>query len=78
MQFLLSLLLMQNLIEWAVEDDSLASIRTAGASSRVMKALSKDEQSSYEVMNYTLALLALLGLTLLAVIPRRMAMQAHG
>jgi ABC-2 type transport system permease protein len=73
-----SLLLIQNLIEWAVEDDSLASIRTAGASSRVMKSLSKEEQSFYEIMNYFLALLFLLALTLLAVIPRRMAMQTHG
>ena len=73
-----SLLLLQNTIEWAVEDDSLASIRTAGAASRVMKSLSKDEQSSYEIMNYSLALIVLVGLTLLAVLPRRFAMQAHG
>jgi ABC-2 type transport system permease protein len=66
-------LMIQNLIEWAVEDDSLASIRTGGPSSRVLRSMSREEQNMMEMMNYGLAIIALIILSLLLTVPRRMA-----
>lgn len=66
-------LMIQNLIEWAVEDDSLASIRTGGPSSRVLRSMSREEQNTMEMMNYGLAIIALIILSLLLTVPRRMA-----
>ena len=65
-----SILLLQNLVEWAVEDDSLASLRTVGASSRILKSITKDEQVQYEWQQYAFAFFALLFLKLMTSLPR--------
>ena len=71
-----SVLMFQNFVEWAVEDDSLASIRTGGASARVLRATSDEEQAWYEVLSYMLSLGALIALTLITTLPRRLAARA--
>jgi len=71
-----SLLMFQNFVEWAVEDDSLASIRTGGASARVLRSLSQGEQRMYEWANYLISIVALVLITLTATLPRRLAARA--
>lgn len=68
-----SLMMFQNFVEWAVEDDNLASIRTGGASARVLRSLSQSEQRTYEWMNYLISLVLLVLITLSATLPRRFA-----
>lgn len=71
-----SVMMAQNFVEWAVEDDSLTNIRTTGGSSRILRSINKEEQRQYELWNYIIALIALIGLTLLATLPRHFAAQA--
>ncbi|MBM4291630.1 MAG: ABC transporter permease [Deltaproteobacteria bacterium] len=71
-----SLLMFQNVVEWAVEDDSLAAIRTGGAAARVLRSTTPEEQRAYELVNYGVALAALVALTLLATLPRRLSARA--
>jgi ABC-2 type transport system permease protein len=54
--------LLQNSIDWAVEDLDLLSIRARGAAVRVLNPLTPDEQRVYELANYIFALLALSGI----------------
>ena len=68
-----AILLIQNLADWAVADDSLASIRTAGPSSRILRAMSKEEEAELEKMNYGIALCALLLIALISILPRRLS-----
>jgi ABC-2 type transport system permease protein len=56
-----NLQLLQNLIDWAVEDTDLLEIRSAGAFARTLEPLDAAAQSTYEAVQYALAL-ALLGL----------------
>ena len=62
------MLLIQNLVDWAAADESLAqSIRRA-----FHLVSSKDEQAEVESTNYLIALAALF-IGLLSVLPRRLA-----
>jgi ABC-2 type transport system permease protein len=63
-RYLNSLAFMQNIADWSVEDLDLLDIRTRGSSVRVLSPLTEEEQSFWEVANYVLALLALLGVGL--------------
>jgi ABC-2 type transport system permease protein len=63
-RYLNSLRFVQNAIDWSVEDLDLLSIRARGSSVRVLEPLSEEQQSFWEVLNYIVALLALLGLGL--------------
>jgi ABC-2 type transport system permease protein len=64
-----NLQLLQNLIDWSVEDTELLEIRTAGAFARTLRPLDDAERSFYEGVQYMLALALLLGV---AVVPRRL------
>ncbi|MDX1523029.1 MAG: Gldg family protein, partial [Anaerolineae bacterium] len=57
-----SLQLLQNSVDWAVEDLDLLTIRARGTASRVLLPMSDQAQSFWEFANYALALLALVGL----------------
>ncbi len=61
-RYLNSLQFAQNTVDWSVEDLDLLTIRSRGTSSRVLNPLTKQDQTFWEVANYILALLALLGL----------------
>ncbi len=54
-----NLLFLQNLVDWSLEDIELLSIRARGSTVRVLKPLEQSEQVSLEILNYILALLAL-------------------
>jgi ABC-2 type transport system permease protein len=50
----------QNAVDWATEDTDLLSIRSRGASARVIDALSDNQQKKWEVLNYAVALIGLI------------------
>jgi len=61
-RYLLNLQLLQNIVDWAVEDEDLLSIRSRGTYARLLRPLEKDEQSFWEGLNYAVVLLALIGI----------------
>lgn len=58
-RYLNSLQLMQNTVDWSVEDLDLLSIRSQGSASRVLAPLTESDQTFWEGANYVLALVAL-------------------
>jgi len=50
----------QNAVDWSVEDTDLLSIRARGTYTRLLQPLSEEEQTTWEIGNYVVALLALL------------------
>ncbi len=58
-RFLNGLEFLQNTIDWAVEDEDLLVIRSRGSHARLLKPMSRQEQSFWEWLNYAIALLAL-------------------
>ncbi len=63
-QYLNNLQFLQNSADWGVEDLDLLSIRARGRASRVLQPLEEREQSFWEIANYAVALLALVGVYL--------------
>ena len=61
-RYLNSLQFMQNTVDWSVEDLDLLTIRSRGASSRVLNPLNESQQSFWEGLNYVLALLGLVAI----------------
>jgi ABC-2 type transport system permease protein len=61
-RYLNSLQFMQNALDWSVEDLDLLAIRSRGTASRVLRPEAEEQQSFWEVLNYTVALLALVGI----------------
>ncbi len=59
--YLNNLQFLQNSVDWAVEDLDLLAIRSRGSASRVLQPLETQEQSFWEIANYVVALLALIG-----------------
>ncbi len=59
-RYLNSIQLVENVIDWSLEDRGLLSIRSRGHFSRTLNALDKDKQMFWEYLNYGLALLGLL------------------
>ncbi|MCB8943550.1 MAG: Gldg family protein [Ardenticatenaceae bacterium] len=50
---------MQNVVDWSVEDLDLLSIRGRGTATRVLFPLTEQQQASWEIANYVIALVAL-------------------
>ncbi len=63
-QYLNNLQFLQNSADWGVEDLDLLSIRARGRASRVLQPLAERERSFWEIGNYVVALLALVGIYL--------------
>jgi ABC-2 type transport system permease protein len=61
-RYLNSLQLVQNAVDWFVQDTDLATIRSRGASVRVLNPLTDTQESRWEILNYALALLSLGGI----------------
>ncbi len=61
-RYLFNLQLLQNMVDWAVEDEDLLSIRSRGTYARLLRPMEKGEQSFWEGLNYALALLAVIGI----------------
>ncbi len=64
-------LLIQNAVDWSVEDLDLLNIRARGAQSRLLKPMTEGEQRVWEIVNYVAALAALGLLALMWQIRRR-------
>lgn len=58
-RYLNNLLLAQNSVDWAVEDLDLLSIRARGDAARLLKPMAQGEETTWEMANYLIALLAL-------------------
>ena len=61
-QFLNSLHMLQSSIDWSAEDMDLLSIRSRGSQTRILKELVDSEQNKWEIINYAIALFALVGI----------------
>ena len=59
-QYLNSLQLMANTVDWALEDEGLMSIRARGNFNRTLPAMEQTTQAFWEYLNYGLSLFALL------------------
>ncbi len=59
-----SVQLMANLVDWALEDDSLTGIRARGNFNRTLPPMDAADQSTVEYLNYLLALLGVLAVYL--------------
>jgi ABC-2 type transport system permease protein len=70
-RFLNSLEFLQNTIDWCTEDEGLLAIRSRGAHARLLRPLSRTEQTFFEWLNYGLALVALVGLSIYGSLRRR-------
>jgi ABC-2 type transport system permease protein len=64
-RYLNSLQFMQNTVDWSVEDLDLLTIRSRGTSARLLNPLTESQQTFWEVANYVVALLTVVGLGLL-------------
>jgi len=59
-RYLYNLQLVQNAVDWSVEDEDLLTIRSRGTYSHLLKSLDRRAQSVWEGLNYGLALAALI------------------
>ncbi len=64
-RYINSLQLAQNAVDWSVEDLDLLTIRSGGAAARVLNPLTERQQTIWEIVNYAIALLAVVGLGLI-------------
>ena len=58
-RFLFNLQFLENVMDWSLEDEELLSLRSRGASTRLLKRLDEGEQTRWEALNYGVALAAL-------------------
>jgi len=58
-RYLSNLQLLQNAVDWSVEDQDLLSIRSRGSYARLLKPMDRGQETFWEGINYGLALLAL-------------------
>ncbi len=66
-------MLLRNLVDWALEDTQLLSIRNAGAFARTLESTDEASRWRYELGNYLFVLLALIGVLVIALTRRKMA-----
>ncbi|MCJ7625841.1 MAG: Gldg family protein [Anaerolineaceae bacterium] len=57
-----NLYLLQSSVDWAVEDLDMLSIRSRGSHTRILNDLDESQQNRWEISNYAVALLALIGI----------------
>jgi ABC-2 type transport system permease protein len=60
--YLNNLQFLQNVVDWSVEDLDLLAIRSRGSTSRALLPMDEGAQSAWEIANYIVALLALVGI----------------
>ena len=58
-RYLFNLQFIQNAVDWSLEDEDLLSLRSRGASTRLLKPLDEGDQTFWEALNYGVALAAL-------------------
>ncbi|MDH3359634.1 MAG: hypothetical protein OEL55_02080, partial [Desulfobulbaceae bacterium] len=65
-RYLNGLEFLQNVVDWSVEDDDLLTIRSRGQHARLLAPMDRKAQTFWEWLNYSLALLALLTVSIYA------------
>jgi ABC-2 type transport system permease protein len=70
-RYLNSLQFLQNAVDWSVEDLDLLAIRSRGVSSRVLKPMAAGDETIWEVLNYGIALAALVAIGVIWLTVRR-------
>jgi ABC-2 type transport system permease protein len=70
-RYLYNLQLMQNAVDWSVEDEDLLSIRSRGTFARLLEPLDKGQQTLWEGLNYGVALVALVAIGVVWAMRRR-------
>ncbi len=65
-RYLNSLEFLQNIVDWVVADDDLLAIRSRGQHARLLAPMGRQAQTFWEWLNYGLALLALLAVSIYA------------
>lgn len=70
-RFLNNLGFLQNSVDWAVEDEDLLAIRSRGSQARLLMPLSRQQEAFWEWLNYAVALLALVLISLYGGLRRR-------
>jgi ABC-2 type transport system permease protein len=59
-RYLQNLQLVQNAVDWSLEDEDLLTIRSRGIYARLLRDLDQEQQSFWEGLNYALALLGVI------------------
>ena len=79
-RYLNSIQLLQNAVDRSVEDLDLLSIRSRGATTRLLEPLEPNEESMWEALNYAVALMAIVVIGLIWASRRRnqKPMELHG
>lgn len=72
-----SLQMVQNAVDWSLEDSALLTIRSRGHFSRTLPNLDRAEQQFYEWLNYGFVILSLLGLVFWHRVRRARALQYY-
>jgi ABC-2 type transport system permease protein len=70
-RYLNNLQLVRNAVDWAVEDEDLLGIRSRGTYARLLRPLEEAQRVRWEVLNYAVALLGLIGIGVLWRMERR-------
>jgi len=70
-RYLNNLRLLENAVDWAVEDEDLLGIRSRGTYVRLLRPMEQAERTSWEVQNYVVALLGLIALAVIWAMWRR-------
>ncbi len=70
-RFLNSLGFVQNVIDWSVADEDLLTIRSRGSHARLLKPMTRQEQTFWEWLNYGVALAALAAVSIFGANRRR-------
>jgi ABC-2 type transport system permease protein len=65
--------LVRNLMDWALQDTDLLQIRSAGAFARTLRPTKPEEKTKYQIINYSIVLLALGGVLAVGLTRRRLA-----
>jgi ABC-2 type transport system permease protein len=61
-RYLNNLTFLLNAVDWSVEDEDLLTIRTRGTQARLLRDLTREQQSFWEGLNYAVALLGLIAI----------------
>jgi ABC-2 type transport system permease protein len=61
-RYLNNLTFLLNAVDWSVEDEDLLSIRSRGTQARLLRDLTREQQSFWEGINYAVALLGLIAI----------------
>jgi ABC-2 type transport system permease protein len=61
-RYLNNLSFLLNAVDWSVEDEELLTIRTRGTQARLLRDLTREQQSFWEGLNYAVALLGLIAI----------------